>query len=48
MRAALNTQVNFLHHDKACRQDKVNGVASLRTGALFFARHLDNFIVTQS
>ena len=33
--------------DKSCCQDKVNRVASRRTGALFFARHRDYFIVTR-
>ena len=34
--------------DRSYCRDKVNRAASRRAGALFFARHLDYFIVTQS
>jgi hypothetical protein len=36
------------HQDCSCRRDKVNRAAGRRAGALFFARRLDYFIVTQS
>jgi len=40
------------HPDCSCCRDKVNGAAGrlrqLADGALFFARHLDYFIVTQN
>jgi hypothetical protein len=36
------------HLDRSCCRDKVNRAAIRRSGALFFARHLDYLIVTQS
>jgi hypothetical protein len=36
------------HPDRSCCRDKVNRAAGRRAGALFFARHLDYFIVTQN
>ena len=36
------------HLDCSCCRDKVNRVAGRRSGALFFARHLDYFILTQN
>ena len=43
-----STKKILLHLDCSCCRDKVNRAAGRRSGALFFARHLDNFIVTQS
>ena len=42
----ISTYQILRHPDKSCCRDKVNRVASRRAGALFFARHLDYFIVT--
>jgi hypothetical protein len=36
------------HPDRSCYKEKVNRAAGRRAGALFFARHLDYFIVTQN
>jgi hypothetical protein len=36
------------HLDRSCCRDRVNRAAGRRSGAVFFARHLDYFIVTQS
>ena len=44
----ISTYQIWLHPDCYCCRDKVNRVASRRAGALFFARYLDYFIVTQN
>jgi hypothetical protein len=36
------------YQDYSCCQGKVNGAVGRRTDALFFARHLDSFIVTSN
>ena len=38
----------MLHPDCSCCRDKVNRAAGRRAGTLFFARRLDNFIMTQN
>jgi hypothetical protein len=38
----------LLHPDCSCYRDKVNRAAGRCTGALFFARHLDYFIMTRN
>jgi hypothetical protein len=43
----ISTYQILLHRDYSCCQDKVNRVASHRSGALFFALHLDYFFVTR-
>jgi hypothetical protein len=44
----ISTYQVLLHPDCSCCQDKVNRAAGRRSGALFFARHLDYYIVTQN
>jgi hypothetical protein len=36
------------HPDSFVSRDSIFGLAGLRAGALFFARHLDYFIVTRN
>ena len=45
-RELLATYQILWHPDCSCWRDKVNRAAGRRAGALFFARHLDYFIVT--
>jgi hypothetical protein len=40
--------LNLVYPDSSCCRDKVSRAAGRRAGALFFARHLDFFIVTQN
>jgi hypothetical protein len=42
------TYQNLWHLDWSCCRDKVNRAAGRRAGVVFFARHLDYFIVTQN
>ena len=44
----ISTYKILLHPDRSCCRDKVNRAAGRRAGALFFARHLDYFIMTQN
>ena len=48
VRKILPTYKILLHLDCSCCRDKVNRAGGRRSGALFFARHLDYFIVTQN
>jgi hypothetical protein len=43
----LSHLFNFWYLDKSCCRDNVNRAAGRRSGALFFARHLDCFIITR-
>jgi len=42
------TYKTLWHLDLSCSRDKVNRAVGRRAGALFFARHLDNFIMTRN
>jgi hypothetical protein len=46
MKEEFNPLIKSCAPGLSCCQDKVNRVASRRSGALFFARHLDCFIMT--